>query len=74
VQRFFTPFLRRLYVFLAVFIVIYAVVHFGQYTRQSFRAALKINPRDRGLRRLLQQTDEVIRKLRPERLGRPDWA
>ncbi|TMP95529.1 MAG: tetratricopeptide repeat protein [Verrucomicrobia bacterium] len=41
---------------------------------QSFRAALKINPRDRGLRRLLQQAEEVIRKLTPQRLETPDWV
>ena len=41
---------------------------------QSFRAALKINPHDRGLRRMLQQREELLRKLSPERSETPDWV
>ena len=41
---------------------------------KSFRAALKINPHDRGLRRMLQQCEELLRKLSPERSETPDWV
>ena len=41
---------------------------------QSFRVALKISPYDRGVRRLLQQCEELLRKLAPERFERLDWA
>jgi tetratricopeptide (TPR) repeat protein len=41
---------------------------------QSFRAALRINPHDRGLRVLLQQSEELLRKLSPERFGTVDWV
>lgn len=34
---------------------------------QSFRAALKINPRDGGLRRMLRQCEELLRRLSPGR-------
>ena len=33
VHRFFTPLLRRLYGFLAAFVIVYAAFHFAQYTR-----------------------------------------
>ena len=41
---------------------------------QSFRAALKINPHDRGLRVLLRQSEELLRKVSPERFGTVDWV
>ena len=40
---------------------------------RSFRAALRINPHDPGLRGLLQQSEELIRRLSPERLPSADW-
>ena len=41
---------------------------------RSFRAALKINPHDRGLRRLLEQAEELLRKLSPDRSATLDWV
>ncbi|PYK99756.1 MAG: hypothetical protein DME19_07390 [Verrucomicrobia bacterium] len=41
---------------------------------QSLRVALKINPRDAGLRRKLQQCEELLRRLSPERFHPVDWV
>jgi tetratricopeptide (TPR) repeat protein len=41
---------------------------------QSFRAAVKISPHDRGLRRLLQHCEELLRRLAPQRATRLDWV
>ena len=51
-------------------------LHLGEVDQacQSFRAALRISPRDPGLRRLLQQCEDLLRKLSPERSGTPDWV
>jgi hypothetical protein len=41
---------------------------------RSFRAALRINPHDRGVRRFLEQGEELLRKLSPGGRATLDWV
>ncbi len=51
-------------------------LHLGQLEQacRSFRVALKINPYDGDLRRMLEQAEVLLRKLSPDWPGTLDWV